>query len=609
MATAPSPHPGMGAVPHDGGCTFRVWAPNAQTVWVAGDFSAPAWDAGKVALARDDNDPNGPGHADWSAFVPGVAVGAEYRFVIRNPAADPDPIWRMDPYGRDATSSTGNSIVCDSAFDWGPAVFQMPHWNEMVIYQLHVGTFNARPGKVGTFADALPRLDYLRDLGVNAIQLLPAEDFDTDTSMGYNPSLPFAIDDAYGRSKAVQEFVKQAHARGLAVLFDVVYNHFGPEMGPCLWRFDGWGRDGYGGIYLYNDGRAACPWGERNRPDFGRGEVRQYLRDNATMWLHEYRADGLRFDSTVNVHRVIDHDGNDRGGNGDGWDLLSWINDEKNRELPWNVTIAEDLQNDDAITQPTGQGGAGFDAQWDPAFRDKVRGALVAADDRDRDVGAVASAMAKDYNGAGPFQRIVYVESHDEAKDGRLPEKIWWGHATSWAARKRSTLGAAVALTAPGIPMIFMGAEFLEFGAWGDRTPLDWGKVNRFGGIVDLYRDLIRVRRNWYDNTRGLRGPNVNVFHVNPAAKVLAYHRWMDGGPGDDVVVVANFSAERFDGYAVGFPRPGTWYLRFNSDWRHYADDFGDTGYDTTAGGDGLHGLPFGGNVGLGPYSAIVLSQ
>src|SRR4051812_11152276 len=157
--------------------------------------------------------------------------------------------------------------------------------------------------------------------------------------------------------------------------------------------------------------------------------------------------------------------------------------------------------------------------------------------------------------------------------------------------------------------MIFMGAEFLEFGAWGDRTPLDWGRVNRFAGIVDLYRDPIRLRRNWYDNTRGLRGPNVNVFHVNPAAKVVAYHRWMDGGPGDDVVVVANFSAERFDSYAVGFPRPGTWYLRFNSDWRHYADDYGDAGYDTTAGGEGMHGLPFGGNVGLGPYSAVVLSQ
>ena len=138
---------------------------------------------------------------------------------------------------------------------------------------------------------------------------------------------------------------------------------------------------------------------------------------------------------------------------------------------------------------------------------------------------------------------------------------------------------------------------------------MDWAREQRFAGILNLYRDLIKLRRNWYNNTRGLRGQHVNVFHVNHEAKVIAFHRWADGGPGDDVVVVANFADRRYDSYNVGFPRGGTWFLRFNSDWQHYSGDFGNAGYDTTAGGGPNQGMPHNGNVALGPYSAIMLSQ
>jgi 1,4-alpha-glucan branching enzyme len=606
----------MGAVLHEGGCTFRCWAPNADSVWVAGDWTNPDWDGGKIALARDSNDPSNAGFRYWSGFVPGVGVGREYRFVVQNNGLGPgNPVGaplisHMDPYCRDATSSEGNSLTADQAFDWGPNTFQMPNWNEMVVYELHIGTFNRQGSRPGMFAEAVGKLDYLRDLAVNALELMPAEDFDTETSMGYNPSLPFAIDDAYGRSKAVQAFVKAAHDRQLAVVVDVVYNHYGPEgLGASLWQFDGWSLDGFGGIYLYNDGRASCPWGEKNRPDFGRSEVQQYIRDNAMMWLHEYRADGLRLDSVVNVRKVIDHDSNDRGDNPAGWALLQWINGDKNRELPWTITIAEDLQNNDWVTKTTGAGGAGFDAQWDSRFRDAVRNAVIVADDSNRDMGALGAAIGKSYNQSGMFQRIIYVESHDEAHQQRLPEAIWPGNAAGWHARKRSTLAAAVVLTSPGIPMIFQGQEFLEWGSWNDQQALDWSKAGTFSGIHDLYRDLIKLRRNWYNNTRGLRGENINIFHVNYEDKVIAYHRWMDGGAGDDVVVVANFSTFPRPSYNIGFPREGTWYLRFNSDWSAYSGDFGNVGYDTTAAGGGNQGMPFNGNVGLGAYSAIVLSQ
>ena len=119
---------------------------------------------------------------------------------------------------------------------------------------------------------------------------------------------------------------------------------------------------------------------------------------------------------------------------------------------------------------------------------------------------------------------------------------------------------------------------------------------------------MIRLRRNWDNNTRGLCGDNVNVFHVNPEG-VIAFHRWAQGGSGDDVVVVANLSNRQWDSYNIGFPRAGTWYLRFNSDYRGYSDQFTNVGYDTTAASGGNQGMPANGNVGLGPYSVIVLSQ
>jgi 1,4-alpha-glucan branching enzyme len=211
------------------------------------------------------------------------------------------------------------------------------------------------------------------------------------------------------------------------------------------------------------------------------------------------------------------------------------------------------------------------------------------------------------------FERVVYTESHDEgaASNGkrRLPDDIWPGHADSWVAKKRSTLGAALALTAPGIPMICQGQEILTWIPFGDQR-LDWGHYDRFRGIWQLYADLAHLRRNWFDNTRGLRGPNVNVFHANDYDKLIAFHRWENGGSRDDVVIVMNFANRSYASYAIGFPRPGPWKVRFNSDWNGYSSDFANTlGYDTTANGPGMDGLSYQGNVGIGPYTALILSQ
>lgn len=164
--------------------------------------------------------------------------------------------------------------------------------------------------------------------------------------------------------------------------------------------------------------------------------------------------------------------------------------------------------------------------------------------------------------------------------------------------------------TSPGIPMIFQGQEVLEDGFFADGDPVDWTKLTTYAGIQTMYRDLIRLRRNWFDTTRGLRGQNLNVHHINDTNKVIAFHRWENGGLRDDVIVVANFANTSYTSYNIGFPRSGLWKVRFNSDWNGYSADFGNwSSFDTTAVAGAKDGMSYNANVGLGPYTVIILSQ
>ncbi len=602
MTSAPSKRPGMGAIPHRRGTTFRVWAPHAQAAFVTGTFDD--WAGDRTALKRDGDGSSGT----WSADVPGVGPGAEYRFTLRT--ADGD-LSRMDPYARHVTSSVGDGIVYDpAAFDWGDGEFEMPSWDDLVIYEMHVGSFAPTGDRAGTFDDAGRRLDYLQRLGVSAIQVMPPFEFAGDISWGYNPSHLFAIESGYGGPDAFKRFVRDAHARGIAVIVDVVYNHLGPSD-LDLWRFDGWSAGNGGGIYFYNDDRAVTPWGE-TRPDYGRGEVRTFLRDSAMTWLEEFRCDGLRFDATVHIRTAEGFPG--RPGSRalpDGWSFLAWINDEIRTRQPWKVTIAEDLEDDPILVTATSDGGAGFVAQWDAGFIRRVRPALEVDDDDARDIEAVVAAIVGDGRG-DPLSRVIYTESHDEVANGlsRVPEAITPGGADGWWAKKRAVLGSALVLTSPGIPMLFQGQELLEDGSFNDAEGLDWEKASTNRGILRLHRDLIALRRARDGSTLGLRGPNVRILRADQEAKVLAMHRWRDGGPHDDTVVIANFADRTIDELPVGFPSPGRWNVRLNSDAASYAADFGShEANDLDANGPPMDGCAQSGLVSVGPYSVVVLSR
>jgi 1,4-alpha-glucan branching enzyme len=335
------------------------------------------------------------------------------------------------------------------------------------------------------------------------------------------------------------------------------------------------------------------------------------LRDNALAWLKDYRIDGLRLDATAYIRNATGS--SDPGQDiADGWLLLQEINDDIAGAQPWKITIAEDMRGNDWITRPTASGGAGFDAQWDADFVQQVRSALVATEDAQRDMTSIQVMLERRYAPTA-FARVVFTESHDADGNGstRVPTEIDPGRPDSWWSKKRSTLGAALVLTAPGIPMLFQGQEFLDIRPFLQlAAPPDWTNVSTHAGILELYRDFIHLRRNWFDTTRGLRGEGLNVHHVNNTDKVIAFHRWDAGGPGDDVVVVLNFAHRGYDFYTVGLPRAGHWQVRLNSDWSGYDPSFGDwPSWDIAAAAAPSDGLDFSGNVGLGPYTAIILSQ
>lgn len=595
-STTASRQNGMGALPFSTvattGSGFRVWAPFANSVHVAGQFNG--WSSTNAPLVNE-------GNGYWSIDHRNANPGHQYKYVIRN---GNQVIWRNDPCEEQVVNSVGNSIIFEDQFNWTDGAFEMPTWDNLVCYEMHLGTFNDQPGGgPGTCNSSIERLDYLRDLGVNCIKLMPVNEFPGDFSWGYNPSAPYAVETAYGGSRELKRFVNEAHSRGIAVLLDLVHNHWGPTD-LDTWRFDGWWQGNYGGIYFYQDERSVTPWGD-TRPDFGRSEVRQYIRDNVLMWLHDFHIDGIRFDSTLNVRTT------NLGFNPEGWGLLRWINDEVDGRQPWKIMIAEDLQGDGAITRPTSQGGAGFDSQWDAGFVHPIRATLEAANDADRNMFSVRDSILNNYNNS-PLQRVIYTESHDEVANGRtrVPEAIWPGNAASWHSQKRSTLGAALVMTSPGIPMIFQGQEILEDGWFRDDDPVDWNKEIIHAGIKLMYTDMIKLRRNWHNHTAGLRGNSTNVFHVNNDQKMIAFHRWAQGGPGDDVIVVANFSNATRTNYRIGLPRTGLWRVRFNSDWNGYSSAFGNqfTG-DLSAQGVAWDGLGFSGTLDIAPYSVVILSQ
>jgi 1,4-alpha-glucan branching enzyme len=592
MVPAQSSRPGWGSTPyHDAqgtGVTFRVWAPNATSVYLPGNFNN--WSFNTTHLIQETD--NGAGDGIWSLDLPGITNGTQYKYYLNG------NLWKQDPRARLVTwsGSSGNSIVYDpNAFNWAGDSLAPPALNDLFVYELHIGTFytNSVSSK---FVAATNKLDYLKSLGVNAVEVMPIAEFPTDASWGYNPAQLFAVENVgYGGMDGFKTFVRACHARGIAVLLDVIHNHYGPTD-LDMWNFDGYsggGPLGGGGIYFYesNTNLQITPWGD-TRPNFSNNQVCNFIQDNFTLWLSECHVDGFRWDTPATMMH-----GNDGSYIPAADSLIYAINTMIHYNYTGKISIAEDVYNYD-----------GFDSAWDTTFPGTVTTQLAYASDSSRDMSVIANAVQYNvrYGGTAGTGRVAFLESHDVVGNGvRLVTAIDPVTPNSYWARKRSTLGAAVTLTAPGIPMIFQGQEMLENQHFSTTNTVDWSKTNTYSHIVELYRDLINARRNLKGYTPGLEGDQCSMLQVDNANKLVAFHRWTSAAPNQDAVVIANFANDTLNNYNLNFPSAGNWYVQFNSDSTNYGSDYGNVGsYVVTASGS-----PATASITIGPYSALILSQ
>jgi 1,4-alpha-glucan branching enzyme len=366
-----------------------------------------------------------------------------------------------------------------------------------------------------------------------------------------------------------------------------------------MWNFDGYsggGPLGGGGIYFYesNTNLQITPYGD-TRPNFSSNEVCSFIQDNFTMWLGECHVDGFRWDTPNlmmhdNLNNYIPAAGN----------LINTINAMIHTNYTGKISIAEDVYNY-----------IGFDSAWDTSFPYAVTPVLTATADSSRDMNIIANAVLYNvrYGGTASPARVVFLESHDVVGDlnggVRLVTAIDSATPNSYRARKLSTLGAAVTLTAPGVPMFFQGQEMLENQPFDSSLPVDWSKTITYSNIVQLYRDLISARRDLKGYTPGLEGDQCTMLQVDNVSKLIAFHRWQSTAPNQDAVVIANFGNTNYPIYNLNFPSAGTWYVHFNSDSTNYGSDYGNNGSSVVT----ASGNPATASIAIGPYSALILSQ
>jgi maltooligosyltrehalose trehalohydrolase len=501
---------------------FRIWAPRAKRV--------------EVKIAEERTQLSSTEDGWWQVEVPSAGPGTDYGYVLdgKEPAV-PDPRSGWQPQGVHGPSR----LVGHSTFRWSDAEWRAPVLSSAVIYELHIGTFTPE----GTFDAAITKLDRLKELGISHIELMPVTAFPGTRGWGYDGVHLFAPHEAYGGPDGLKRLVDAAHGKGLAVLLDVVYNHFGPDgnytgkFGPYLTK-------------LHN-----TPWGDAvNLEARGSHEVRRFFIDNALMWLRDYHFDGLRLDA---VHAYMDRSATNF------MEELSRAVGELEAHLGRSlVLIAESDLNDPKLVKAPEAGGYGLDAAWSDDFHH----ALVTVLTGDRSgyyadfwaLADLAKALESVFVYDGVFSAyrrrrhgrpveglpgwrfLGYSQNHDQVGNRVRGERL-----VHLAGERRAKIAAALVLTAPFVPLLFQGEEFsasapfqyftdhepklgklvsegrrkefVHFGWKPEEIPdpqaettftnskLDWSEagVGRHAAMTEWYRQLIRLRRTTPELTNG----------------------------------------------------------------------------------------------------------
>jgi malto-oligosyltrehalose trehalohydrolase len=468
----------------DGSVRFRLWAPKAQRVSV----SLENKQSGSLSMAKLDG--------GWFELIVGdAAPGDRYKYLIDDATEVPDPASRFQP----ADVYGPSEIVDPNAFDWSDENWQGRDWEDAVIYELHVGAFSP----AGTFAGAAEKLDYLADIGVTAVELMPVSDFPGKRNWGYDGVLPYAPDGSYGRPEDLKRLIQSAHEKGLMIFLDVVYNHFGPD-GNYLREY---------APQFFTD-RHRIPWGEAINFDGGDSRtVRDFFIHNALYWLEEYHFDGLRLDA---VHAILDDSRPD---------ILVELAETVRETFGPDRHVHLILENGDNAARYLRRGRDGntplYNAQWNDDFHHVLHVMLTGETDGyysdyvAEPIKYLGRCLAEGFAFQGDFSKyhaakrgessadlspvcfVNFLQNHDQIGNRAFGERI-----TKLTTEYALKAGLAILLLAPSPPLLFMGEEF------GDNTPFLFfcdfagdlatavtdGRRNEFSRFEKFYSDAVRAQ-------------------------------------------------------------------------------------------------------------------
>ncbi|ACK73075.1 alpha amylase catalytic region [Gloeothece citriformis PCC 7424] len=649
------------------GVQFAVWCPNAQNVEVAFGNSANGYIADDgygidsnlpiIALNRGQEgvwqtDPNNPTLSNFSPFD-------HKPYMFRVTKDDGTVAYRTDLYSQcqigsgnfnpngghfdgsytelDGTKSC--SVVVDT--DMVAKNFSETVWPEhefipasefwqdelnpdrplptrvedLVIYELHLGALGYGKDRPGTLGDAMELLEkgYFEELGINAIELLPMSEFRDEANWGYETSHYFALEYSAGGRDQLKHFIKACHQRGIAVILDVVYNHYSPDGERAQWGYDSnaperniyYWYEGDPNSYRYSDGRPFPEGGYIDNmstgysPRFHEEMVRKLFISSAATLLSEFHVDGFRADQTTSMHsyNVLHADGRSMGNvNQFGAKFLREWSRTLKLIKPTVMLMAEDHSDWNLVTVSAFEGGLGFDAAWYSEFYHHLIGDTRQGNQYAKLIPTAGYGdnrpLAMDYFagalGASGDHKVVYHESHDEAGNAsymeggqRIESRRTIVSAVNGAtltesvrpyAEARTRFACGMTLLSAGTPMFFMAEEIgaqkqYRYGDFiNNREDLLGERVGEGRFLFQYYGDIIRLRLNH----SGLRSHNIDIVYVHNANRIIAFRRWDDR---EEFLIVGSLSNFPFtDGYTIENSRlsNGLWREIFNSDAQAY---------------------------------------
>ena len=576
----------LGAHPvmHNGqeGVQFAVWAPNAQSVSVVGDFNYWDGNVDRMYLHRDAG--------VWEAFVADARPGSHYKYEIRDRSGRLLPL-KADPLARqtELPPATASVVPNDEDFVWTDEEWmrdrpqRQSHTAPMSIYEVHFGSWRRpeRGGESRWDREGLELIRYVVDMGYTHIELLPITEHPFGGSWGYQPLGLFAPTARHGTPEDFAAFVDACHAQGIGVILDWVPAHF-PTDEHGLVRFDGTA------LYEHEDPRQGFhPDWNTLIYNFGRHEVRNLLLASALEWTRRYHVDGLRVDAVASM-LYLDYSReqgqwqpNVYGGreNLEAVDFLRDLNSLLAEEVPGVMVIAEESTAWPGVTRPVSDGGLGFQYKWNMGWmHDTLRYMGYDPIYRRHHHHDMTFSMVYAYS-----ERYVLPLSHDEVVHGkgslftRMPGDDW---------QKFANLRAYLAFMwgHPGKKLLFMGGDIAQRTEWNHDAQVDWGALNdqRHAGVQAVVRDLNGVYRRYSALHAADDDPEGFAWLVGDDAtnSVFAFLR---RHAGRSVLVICNMTPVPRNGYRIGVPHAGGWREVLNTDATHYGGSgMGNGGYVTT---------------------------